>query len=109
MTTLNYGSAIMEFIGGYGALNSSDPIIKYCSFAFCVIWGIFYGVIYCIWMVKDPDRLQTESYNLQSQAMVLGKTSFSSGKYVEMDNAILTESLGSASGQTAIAEIKSLK
>lgn len=97
MTPLNYGTWIMEALGGFVTLFSKDNIIKYGSFTFCIIWGIFYAVIYVCWMRKDPNRLQTENYNLQTQALVLGKEGASQPKQViNLTKEELNSSIGSS-------------
>lgn len=62
----------MEVLGGYVTIYSGDNIIKYMSFGFCIAWAIFYACVYVYFMFNDPDRLQSESYNLETKTLVLG-------------------------------------
>lgn len=86
MTPLNYGTVIMQTLGGFTTIFTDDPIIKYGAFGFCICWGIYYACKYDFWSKKDPDRLQSESFLLQAQALGLGKdSSGSASKTVEIN------------------------
>jgi len=64
MTALNWFTGITESVlVPTTAINHANWVGVFCAFlVFFIIF--FYAGIYIRWMIKDPDRLQTEGYNL---------------------------------------------
>lgn len=93
MTPLNYGAFIFEAFLGLIGVFGQDPVIRYVSFAACLLWAVFYCYVYHYFMKKDPDRLQSESFNLENKALALGKISDISVENCERDVSGLTRSL----------------
>lgn len=74
MTPLNWFIGIVETILSVGLIGSSIVAISWLQvllFCFMVLVVAFYAFVYVYFMIKDPDRLQTESYRLASQEIAL--------------------------------------
>ncbi|HAT2098238.1 TPA: hypothetical protein I8032_000299 [Legionella pneumophila] len=69
MTPLNWMCAISESLLLPTAGLNTNNWLGVCCFVFFALIAIFYGVIFSFFALKDPDRLQSEKYNLESQKM----------------------------------------
>jgi hypothetical protein len=57
--------------------------LTYALWIFFIVWFIGIGGAYVFWSIKDPDRLQTESYQLEQQRMKTIGDERDPGKVVE--------------------------
>lgn len=71
MTPLNWGVGIAETALMSGVILSDDSFVKISCLFIVVVVLLFYGYVYHHFMKKDPDRLQTEDYNIRTQELTL--------------------------------------
>ena len=71
MTPLNWGVGIAETALMSGVILSKDTFVKVSCLIIVVAVLIFYGYAYNYFMKKDPNRLQTEDYNIRTQELTL--------------------------------------
>lgn len=71
MTPLNWFTGITETVLlPTAAINYENWLGIACFIVGASIF-IFYAVVYCIWMKKDPNRLQTEGFNLHAAGLTV--------------------------------------
>ena len=72
MTPINWFGAVFESVLiPTAALNHSNWLGIAC-FILAVLFSIFYAYHYNYFAKNDPNRLQSEQYNLEQQALTLG-------------------------------------
>lgn len=71
MTPLNWFAAIAEAALMSGVILSGDMFVKISCLCLVVLVLLFYAYVYYYFMRKDPDRLQSEGYNLRTQELTL--------------------------------------
>lgn len=71
MSPLNWFASIVEIALVSGLILSNTTWVKItcATLVFAVI--VFYAYVYCYYMRTDPNRLQTEEYNILSQQLTL--------------------------------------
>lgn len=71
MTPLTWMCGISEMALFYTATLNSNNWLGITSFILAALIIFFYGTMYVFYSIKDPDRLQSEEYNLYNQEMRL--------------------------------------
>jgi hypothetical protein len=71
MTPLTWMTTIASGVVLTSASLNVNNWLGSCSFALAVLIIIFYGAMYIYYTIKDPDRLQSEHFNLESQEIRL--------------------------------------
>jgi len=71
MTPLNWMASVFEIVLIPSAATNITNWFGIAAFILAVLVIIFYAGIYIYFVRNDPDRLQTEQYNLESQQMLL--------------------------------------
>jgi len=71
MTPLNWGVGIAETALMSGVIASDDAFVKISCISIVIAVLLFYGYVYNHFMIKDPDRLQSEDYNIRTQELTL--------------------------------------
>jgi len=93
MTPLNWMVSIVEgLLLSVGAFNHTNWF-GISSFILAVLMVIFYCCVYLYFAKKDPDRLQTEKFNLQIAGMEIGFPT--STKAVVIEKQISSGTVGS--------------
>jgi hypothetical protein len=57
--------------------------LTYTLWIFFIIWMLGIGAAYVFWSIKDPNRLQTENYQLQQQVIKVITDERHPGKTIE--------------------------
>jgi hypothetical protein len=71
MTPLNWFVAIAEAALMSGVILSDNLFVKVACLSLVVLVLLFYAYVYRYFMMKDPNRLQSEGYNLKTQELSL--------------------------------------
>ncbi|MFV3407949.1 hypothetical protein ACNH6C_05055 [Bdellovibrio bacteriovorus] len=71
MTPLNWFTGITEACLLPTAALNADSWLGVGCFVLAIIIILFYGIVYLYWTFKDPDRLQTEGFNLVRQGLLV--------------------------------------
>lgn len=91
MTPLNWITWIIEAILVGGAILATDSLwLQIGLFFVAVSLLIFYCSMYWFWATKDPNRLQTEDFNLISTEMMFNAPDQSKGITTNSDKQVLT-------------------
>lgn len=85
MTPLNWMAGVSEAIFITGSVFTNSELSEKC-FWFAVAIGVFYAAAYTYFAIRDPNRLQTEAFNLASQEMkILISNTPSDGQLVKIE------------------------
>jgi len=73
MTPLNWYTGVAEFALMFGIIGSDINFVKISCLIIFLLLAIFYAGVYVYFMLKSPDRLQTEEYNVRIKELTLFK------------------------------------
>jgi O-antigen/teichoic acid export membrane protein len=70
-------AVLMTIVGG-----PHHPL-TWALWIFFIVWMVAIGGAYILWSIKDPDRLQTENYQLEQQRIKIIGDERNPGKVIE--------------------------
>lgn len=71
MQSISWMTVVSEAILVPGGIFAADDWYKIACFILAVIIVVFYGSMFVYFAVKDPDRLQSEEFNLAHHELTL--------------------------------------
>lgn len=71
MSPLNWFAFIADSCLVAGIIGSDDTFVKVICLIIFFLVSLFYGGVYIFFMLKDPDRLQTEEHNIKLKELTL--------------------------------------
>jgi len=77
MTPINWFGAVFETVLIPTAACQFDNWLGVGCFVLACLCFLFYSIIFACFAIKNPDRLQSEQFNLEQQALALGSGSLS--------------------------------
>tara|TARA_R110000868_G_scaffold7793_2_gene41097 strand:+ start:208 stop:552 length:345 start_codon:yes stop_codon:yes gene_type:complete len=93
MTPLNWMCGICETLLCVLAYNHYHNWLGKSAFIVFFIILLFYAGMYIFYSIKDPNRLQTEEYNLESQRLAVISTGENLINFVSENSKITTSDL----------------